>query len=404
MSYKIDTMAVHAGRGEFARLGVHAPPIDLSTTYPVADAAEASSSLLEMAQGGQPSGNWVYARLYNPTVARFEEGLANLESTDEAVAFSSGMAALTACLLAARGRRNADHVVAVRPIYGTSDHLLSSDLLGMKVTWAAADAIGAAIDEITPDRVALVVIETPSNPTLDLIDIRRVVDQAGDVPVLVDSTFATPILQNPAKLGATFVLHSATKFLGGYGDVIAGVVATNADWARELRHVRVATGALLHPLAAYLLHRGLTTLPVRIRAAQENAKLLAERLDQHPAVGHVSYPGLREGEDKGLIGTQMEGPGCMIAFEVQGGQDAAIQVLNHLQVITHAVSLGSVDTLIQHPVSLTHKVVPKEVLDACGISEGLLRLSVGLEDVEDLWEDLSSALNQVMPALLQKSA
>ena len=257
-----DTVAVHAGRDDLAALGVHVPPIDLSTTNPLPEVGLGGDSYEALAGGGTPltGGSHVYQRLWNPTTARFEEALARLERTPAAVAFASGMAAITACLLAAaaEGKR---HVVAVRPLYGGSDHLLASGLLGTEVTWAPADAVAAAR---RPD-TGLVIVETPANPTLELLDLARISEQCGDVPLLVDNTFATPILQRPADYGATLVVHSATKYLGGHGDVLAGVVATSEEWAARLRPVRAITGSVLHPLSAYLLHRGLQTLPLRVR-------------------------------------------------------------------------------------------------------------------------------------------
>ena len=385
----MDTLAVHAGREDLYELGVHALPIDLSSTYPIKDLAHGGDSLVAMAMGGEDKGNPIYARLYNPTVGRFEEALATLEGAEQAVAFATGMAALTAILMAARQRGN--HVIAVRPMYGGSDHLLSSGLLGLDVSWVEPEGIRAAI---RPD-TAMVLIETPANPTMNLIDIADVVAQAGSVPVMVDSTFATPILQKPLDHGATLVLHSATKFLGGHGDVIAGVVATNAEWGTELRKVRVITGNILHPLAAYLLHRGLPTLPLRVRAAQEGAQKIVENLLTHPAVKAVHYPGLRGCDPKGLVGTQLKGPGSLIAFEVENFGMAS-EVMQAVNLMVPAVSLGSVDTLIQHPAGLTHKVVDPEARAKAGISEGLMRLSVGLEDAEDLWADLEQALAKAM--------
>ena len=390
----VETLAVHGGRDDFRSLGVHAPPLDLSTTYPVTSVDAAAASLDAMAAGGTPlAGQAIYARLHNPTVDRFERALAQLEGADAAVSFSSGMAALTACLMAARQATGAKsgplHVVAVRPIYGGSDHLLDGELLDIETTWTEAEHVADAVRADT----ALVVIETPANPTLKLVDIRSVVRQAGDVPVLVDSTFATPVLQNPLELGATLVLHSATKFLGGHGDVMAGVVATSDErWLAALRQVRVITGAVLHPLAGYLLHRGLATLPVRIKAAQKGAMLLARRLAEHDGVQAVSFPGRTADDPKGLVGDQMKGPGTLITFEVRGGYEAAARVMEHLHLITPAVSLGSTDTLIQHPAAMTHRIVPEEAQKQGGISPAMLRLSVGLEDPEDLWRDLDGAL------------
>lgn len=386
MTPRLATRAVHGGRQDLHELGVHAPPLDLSTTYPFTDLDLATASLEALAGGAVSAPTPVYSRLHNPTVARFERALADLEGAPEAVAFASGMAAMTAVLLAARER--GDHVVAVRPLYGGTDHLLASGMLGLTVTWARPDGVAAAIRPGT----SLVVLETPANPTLALVDIADVVRQASRVPVLVDSTFATPVLQQPLAMGAALSLHSATKFLGGHGDVLGGVVAAGPEWGAALRRVRVVTGAVLHPLAGYLLHRGLTTLPVRVLAQQQGAQLLAERLASHPEVVEVAYPGLAGQDTRGLVGRQMAGPGSMLAFRVRDGHDAARRVMQRLQLITPAVSLGSVDTLIQHPAGLTHHVVDAMARDEGGIGPDLLRLSVGLEDAEDLWADLSQAL------------
>lgn len=384
--HRFQTTAVHAGRDDFGALCVHAPPLDLSTTYPVADLAVGSASFDALVGGSASAANPIYARLHNPTVARAEQAVAALEGTQACVAYGSGMAAMTAVLLARA--QHGKHVLVVRPLYGTSDHLLASGLCGLEAEFVKAEEIAA---RRRPD-TALVVIETPANPTLDLVDIRAVVEAAGDVPVLVDSTFATPVLQQPAALGATYVLHSATKFLGGHGDVIAGVVCCDDAHAAPLRTVRAATGGLLHPLGAYLLHRGLPTLKLRVEAAQANAQVLARRLQDHPAVARVFYPGLAGANNGHLVGTQMRGPGSLMAFELRGGHAAAAAVMAAVRVMTPAVSLGSVDTLIQHPAGLTHRVVDDAVKAATGITPGLLRLSVGIEDVEDLWEDLAQAL------------
>lgn len=380
------TRAVHAGREDLGALGVHALPIDLSTTYPFSDLDGATASLDALVSGDAGAPNPVYARLHNPTVARFENALAELEGADAAVAFGSGMAALSAVLLASRA--DGGHVVATRPIYGTTDHLLTCELLGLEVTWTTPEGVA---DALRPD-TALVITETPANPTLALVDIAAVVAQAGGVPVLVDSTFATPVLQRPLALGAALVMHSATKFLGGHGDVVAGVVACGDAWARRIRQVRVATGALLHPLAGYLLHRGLQTLPLRVERAQATAGVLAGKLADHDLVQTVHYPGLAGGDPLGLIGRQQDGPGTMLAFELEGGYDAARALLESVTLMTPAVSLGSVDTLIQHPAGLTHRVLSDDARADGGISPGLVRLSVGLEHPDDLWADLEAAL------------
>ncbi|MEU4162297.1 PLP-dependent transferase [Actinoplanes sp. NPDC026670] len=380
-----DSVAVHAGRADLTALGVHAPPLDLSSTYPLPDPARGGESYEAMATGGYPlaDGGAVYARLWNPTVARFESALAQLEQTETAVAFGSGMAAMTAAILAHTAMTGRRHVVAVRPLYGGTDHLLATGLLGAEVTFCAEAEVSG---RIRPD-TGLVILETPANPTLDLVDIAAVAGQAGDVPLLVDNTFATPVLQNPVTLGATMALHSATKYLGGHGDVVAGVIACGEETASRLRQVRAVTGGLLHPWGAYLLHRGLSTLPVRMRAQQAAAGRIARWLAGHPAVARVHYPGL-DGDPRGLLCRQSRGPGAMVSVALRGGFEAACRLTTGTRLFTHAVSLGGVDSLIQHPAALTHRPVAAHARP----SADLVRLSVGLEHTDDLIADLDRAL------------
>ncbi|MCU1683281.1 MAG: metB [Amycolatopsis sp.] len=363
------TRAVHAGRDDLADLGVHAVPLDLSTTYPSRDSRDEARRIDVFATGAVDPGTPIYGRISNPTVERFEEALAELEGFDQAVAFASGMAAVSACLLAcvAKGK---PHVVAVRPVYGSTDHVLSSGLLGTEVTWASPESLAAALRPET----GLVFVETPANPTLREVDIAALAEACGEVPLLVDNTFATPVLQQPGRHGAGLVLHSATKFLGGHGDVMGGVVACGAEEAARLRQIRFATGGILHPLAAYLLLRGLSTLPLRVAAASATAAELVTRLRAHPRVRAVHYPALG---------------GPLVAFEIDGDPHA---VIGSVRLATPAVSLGSVDTLIQHPASISHRIVGEEDRHDAGITDQLLRMSVGLEDVEDLWNDLEQAL------------
>jgi methionine-gamma-lyase len=385
-SSQFETRAVHGGMSGVRASGSHVPVIDFSTTNPLGSVETGGLSYEELATGHDlgEGRSAVYQRLWQPGVARFEESLAGLEGTDGAVAFASGMAALAAALIAttAAGR---PHVVAVRPLYGGTDHVLENGLLGTRVTWTDAAGIAAAIEADT----GLVVVETPANPTLELLDLRQAADAAGDVPLLVDNTFATPVLQRPVEHGATLVLHSATKFLGGHGDVMGGVVACDRDWVERLRRVRALTGGLLHPMAAYLLHRGLRTLPVRVRAQQETASVIAERLLEHPAVARVHYPGLPGQDPAGLIGTQLAGPGSIIALELAGGYEAAACFTESCELVTHAVSLGGVDSLVQHPASLTHRPVAGDAKPGAAV----VRLSIGLEHVDDLTADLMTALD-----------
>jgi len=391
-SYRLDSLAVHAGREDLTALGVHALPIDLSTTAPL-DSIDSGGLAYETLAGGSPlppGMSTVYRRAWNGTVARFEQAIAALEQPAgdrepvESVAFASGMAAMSAVLLS-RVQAGLAHVVAVRPLYGGTDHLLATGVLGTTVTYVDADAVAEAITSTT----GLVVVESPANPTLELLDIRDIVRQAGEVPVLVDNTFATPVLQRPLALGATFALHSATKYIGGHGDAMGGVVATTGAHAARLRPIRTITGGVLDPWSAYLLHRGLPTLPLRIRAQQASAGRIAEWLTQQPVIARVFYPGLAACDPRGLVGTQMSGAGAMVAFELAGGFESAEKFCSMLTLITHAVSLGGVDTLIQHPAALTHRPVAA----AAKPGEGILRVSVGLEDVDDLIADLDRGLS-----------
>lgn len=375
------TRAVHAGREDLTDLGVHAVPLDLSTTYPSRDMQAEADRVELLTTGARDDGMPVYGRVGNPTIDRFEKALASLEGSEAAVAFASGMAALSAVMLAVASEGK-PHIVAVRPLYGTSDFLLESGLLGVTTTFVNPDEVKSAI---TPE-TGFVIVESPANPTLNEVDIRKLVADCGDVPLLVDNTFATPVLQRPLELGASIVLHSATKFLGGHGDVMAGVIASSEEFARIIRNIRYATGAMLHPLSGYLLLRGLSTLPIRMRASSENARILAERLMDHPAVSVVYYPGLNPNRPA----NQMESGGALVAFEVVGDPG---DIIRGVKIITPAVSLGSVDTLIENPASISHKIMEPEVRHSIGINDNLLRMSVGIEHVDDLWADLKQILD-----------
>ena len=364
--------------------GIHVPGIDLSTTNPLRGVESGGESCENLATGGtpEPGVSAVYQRLWQPGVARFENALATLEQAEGTVAFATGMAALTATLIATV-TAGKPHIVALRPLYGGTDHVLSSGLLGTTVTWTDLAGVTAAIRPNT----GLVILETPANPTLELTDIRAVVHAAGAIPVLVDNTFATPVLQRPLESGATLVLHSATKFLGGHGDAMGGTVSGPREWMVRLRQVRALTGGLLSPFNAYLLHRGLRTLPVRVAAQQATAAEVATRLAGHPSLVHVLYPGLPGQDPQSLIGRQCSGAGSLLALDL-GGYAAALRFTEALRLITHAVSLGGVDSLVQHPASLTHRPVAAEARPAAGI----VRISIGLEHVDDLMDDILTAL------------
>ena len=375
---------MHAGMDGLTESGVHVPGIDLSTTNPLSGVEAGGDSYENLASGGtpEPGDSAVYQRLWQPGTARFESALTALERAEGTVAFATGMAALSATLIATV-TAGKPHIVALRPLYGGTDHVLASGLLGTTVTWTDLAGVAAAIRSDT----GLVVVETPANPTLELTDIRAVSAAAGAVPVLVDNTFATPILQRPIESGATLVLHSATKFLGGHGDAMGGTISGPHEWMVRLRQVRALTGGLLQPFNAYLLHRGLRTLPIRVRAQQETAGVIAARLNEHPALTRVLYPGLPGQDPQGLIGRQSAGAGSLIALDL-GSFTAAVRFTEALRLITHAVSLGGVDSLVQHPASLTHRPVAAEARPGGGI----VRLSIGLEHVDDLLDDILTAL------------
>lgn len=385
--FTLDTTCVHAGRERLRARGAHVPLIDLSTTYPMLDPDATERAYDDLAAGAPCAEEGVYARLHNPTVAAYERAIARLEGADDAVAFSSGMAALTAVLVAVRQTHS--HVVGIRPLYGGSDHVLSRGLLGLDVSWVGQSEVADAITSET----GLVIFETPQNPTLGQVDIAAVAAAAGDVPVLVDNTLATPILQQPLRHGATLVLHSATKALGGHGDVLAGIVAARADRARWVRQIRALTGGVLHPMAAYLLHRSLQTLQLRVRQAQQNAEAIVHALIQDERIERVYYPGLDTDPRPDLLGTQLAGGGALLSFAPVGGAAVARRLMRSLQLITPAVSLGGVDTLIERPAALTHRCVDPTALEEHGVDAGLLRLAVGIECASDLIADLDRALN-----------
>ena len=392
----LPSIAVHAGRTDLRDLGVHAVPIDLSTTAPLPDVSEARDILDGLIEGRPlPHGaSTIYRRAWNPTVARFEEAVAALEGhvpggdalEVEGVAFASGMAATHAVILS-RVAAGKPHVIAVRPLYGGTDAIVESGILGTTVTYAEPGEIAQHVT----DQTGLIVLETPSNPTLELRDIADIVRQASDVPVMIDNTFASPVLQQPLRHGAAYSVHSATKYLGGHGDAMGGVVVASPELAQSLRPIRTITGGVMDPFTAYLMLRGIGTLPIRIREQQRVAGELARWLVEQPAISRVFYPGLPEADPTGLIGRQMSGPGAMLAFEMAGGFGAAEKVCGALRLITHAVSLGGIDTLIEHPASLTHRVVNESAQPHAAV----LRISAGLEDPVDLIADLEQALERV---------
>jgi methionine-gamma-lyase len=381
------TRAVHAGQSPDPRTGAHATPIHQTSTFVLGDVARG-----ERLFAGEESG-YVYSRIANPTVRAFEEKLAALEGAEEAVAFASGMGAIAALCLSTL--RSGDEILFLGPLYGGTRGLFHDLLPRFGVTARRVDDDGLAA-AVTP-QTRMLYVETPTNPTLGIHDLRLVADVASTHGLLsvVDGTFATPYLTRPLEHGIDVVLHSATKYLGGHGDALGGVVAGTQELMDEvrlegLRHV----GAALSPSIAFLLLRGVRTLHLRMRAHCANARAVAEAALGHPAVGAVHYPGLPDHPRHGVAARQMDDFGGMVALEFVHGRESAAAFLEALTLFDHAVSLGDVSSLACHPASTTHQVVAEELRLADGVTEGLVRLSVGIEDERDLVRDVLQALDR----------
>ncbi|MFC4767079.1 trans-sulfuration enzyme family protein [Effusibacillus consociatus] len=368
--------------------GSHIPPIYMTSTF-VFENAEVGAQRF----AGEDPG-FMYTRLGNPTVRELEEKVAELEFGEGCLAFSSGMAAITGCLLGIL--QAGDHVIAHTALYGATHAFLTTTVkkFGIDVTFVPFKTAEDLEPHIT-ERTRVIYFETPSNPTLSLVDLSSVADLAKQKRILtvVDNTFLSPYLQNPILHGIDIVVHSATKYLSGHGYLIGGLVVARKDIIDPMRkEVQKNMGAVMSPMDAWLLSQGMRTLHIRMDRAQLNAQVLAERLEKHDAVAQVFFPGLAGFEDKAIMEKQMKGPGAMISFVLKGGYEAGVKLMNSVKLCTLAVSLGDVGTLIQHPASMTHAIIPKEEREKAGVWDGLVRFSVGIEDVEDIWQDLDMAL------------
>jgi len=373
------TKAVHVGQDPDPATGAVIPPIHLTSTY-------------IQEEFGKP-GEYVYSRSGNPTRRNLEASLAAMENAEHAIAFASGTAAIDACL---RFLGPDDHVICSEAVYGGTYRLFeqvlrrASGLSFSYVDTADLDAVEAAWTEET----RMLYVETPTNPLMQLTDIAAAAElaQRTGAVLVVDNTFMSPYLQRPLDHGAHLTLHSTTKFLNGHSDSIGGVVCTNrGDLAESLHFVAKSVGATLSPFEAWLIQRGLKTLALRMERAQETATMLAGVLDAHPAVQRVYYPGLPSHPDHALAKRQMKGFGAMLAFDLPD-YDQAKTFLDAVQVCVLAESLGGVETLISHPASMTHASIPEKVRLERGIGNGLVRISVGIEDAEDLVADVERAL------------
>jgi methionine-gamma-lyase len=386
--YGINTKLVHAGERPSPDTSALAPPIYQTSSF----------AIDEILPSGIKRGKYVYSRLSNPTLTTLELKMAALEGGDAAVSFASGMGAVSAIMLTLL--KCGDHLIADPVLYGSTYELLKKGAprLGFEVSFVDTSN-PENVAEAVKDNTKLVFFETPANPTLKLVDIRKVAAIASEhrVKTIVDNTFLTPYYQKPLELGADIVVHSATKYLNGHGDALGGIVVSSYEEAVTIRKgVLRDMGAVLSPFNAFLILRGLRTLALRMERHTQNATELAAFLKEHEAVKQVLYPGFDQNlESNPNLKKQMAGFGGMLAFKIRGGVDSAVTFLNTLKLCTVAVSLGDTATLIEHPGLMTHAVILKEDREMLGITDDLIRLSAGLEDVADIKADLKQALDAI---------
>lgn len=380
------TEAIHAG--EKALTSDVAPPIHVANTYLFKSAEDA-------AQAFETEGQPIYTRWGNPTIAMLEDKVAALENGEAAIATASGMAAVSAALLT--DMASGDHIVATTGLYSGTYHFIMEDLprFGIEATLVEATAPAAFEAAILPNTRAIY-LETPGNPTLSLNNIAAIAEIGNQhkIRTFIDNTFATPYNQRPLDLGIDVVIHSATKFLCGHGDAIGGVVVGSGDFIERTRKGPIRRiGGCIAPFNAWLISRGIQTFPLRMARHNENALQMANWLAQHPAVEWVRYPLHPTHPQYDLAQQQMTGGGGVVVFELKGGVEAGARLLNRIQLCTRTVSLGDTRTLMTHPASTTHHSVPREARRASGITDGLVRFAVGLENMEDLIADLEQALD-----------
>jgi len=381
---------IHSGGVEDA-LGSAVTPIYQTSTFRFKSADHGARCF-----SGEEDG-YIYTRLGNPTIDDLENTLAELENGYGAVVTSSGMAAVNNVYLALLG--SGDHMVSHNSVYGPSRSIMEKlyPKLGVESTYVDCTNLENFKKAIQPN-TKLLYLETPANPTIGITDIAAAAEIAHkhNILVCVDNTFCSPYIQKPLDLGADIVLHSMTKFINGHADIVGGAVISKTKTLHDqMSYVMKNVGFNMDPHQSWLTRRGLKTLAIRIERAQENARKVADFLEAHPKIEWVLYPGLKSHPQYELAKKQMSGPGSMLSFEVKGGLEAGKKVMDHVHLALLAVSLGGIETLIQHPASMTHSKLSKEEKDDAGISDGLVRLSVGIEDVEDIIADLEQALSFV---------
>ncbi len=381
---------IHGG-GIKDRFGSATVPIYQTSTFSFESADHGAKCF-----SGESDG-YIYTRIGNPTINALEEAVAMLENGKGGIATSSGMAAVTTVYMAMLGA--GAHIVSHNAIYGPARGVMETLIskFGVEYSYVNTTNIEEVKNAIRPN-TKLIFTETPANPTMEISDIRVLADIAhkNGIPLVVDNTFCSPYLQKPLDLGADIVVHSMTKFLNGHADVVAGMLVTrNEEYYSKLRYAMVNMGCNMDPHQAYLVHRGLKTLAIRIERAQQNAIRIAEYLNDHHKIAWIKYPGLRSHPQYEIAQKQMSGPGTMISFGLKGGFEAGKILMDNVHLALLAVSLGGVETLIQHPASMTHSKISRENKEKAGITDDLVRLAVGIEDVEDLIDDLDQALNKV---------
>ncbi|WP_339429459.1 methionine gamma-lyase [Pseudomonas taetrolens] len=388
--FGFSTRAIHHGYDPLENGGALIAPIYLTTTFAFPTAEYGASCF-----AGEESGHF-YTRISNPTLALLESRMASLENGEAAVAFSSGMGAIAATFWTLL--RPGDEIIVNRTLYGCTFALLHHGIgeFGVEVKHVEMSDLAELEAAISP-ATRMIYFESPANPSMQLMDINAVASIAhnhDDLLVVIDNTFCTPYLQRPLEMGADIVVHSATKYLSGHGDITAGIVVASQALADRIRLQgrKDLTGAVLSPQDANLLMRGLKTLTLRMDRHCSNALAIAQYLESHPAIESVTYPGLPSFAQYTLASRQMKQSGGMIAFELKGGLETGRHFMNALQLFSRAVSLGSAESLAQHPASMTHSTYTREERARHGISEGLVRLSVGLEDIDDLLADITQAL------------
>jgi methionine-gamma-lyase len=378
---------IHGG-GYKDPLGSATVPIYQTSTFAFENSDHGAACFSGESQG------YIYTRIGNPTIGALEKQIANLENAFGGIAVGSGMAAVNTIYFGLLNQ--GDHIVSSAAVYGPSRVVMEQHYsrFGVASTYVNTADIEAIKKAIRPE-TRMLFIETPANPTIDITDIKAcsVIAKENNLILVVDNTFCSPYLQKPINLGADVVFHSMTKSINGHADIVAGIVlASTEELYKKLRSTMINMGCNMDPHQAYMVIRGVKTLGIRIERAQENARKLAQYLEKHPKIEWVRYPGLASHPQYALGQRQMAGPGSMISFELKGGYEAGKRMMDHVKLALLAVSLGGVETLIQHPASMTHSKMSAEARLKAGITDGLVRYAVGIEDVEDLLNDLDQAL------------